>query len=113
MGEPGGEIGRQGDLAFATQRGPTGEVPEPRAASGPGLEGHRVKPVRPRQVYAASTRLLEGEKLRQQAVARRFVERFRDLQTEPVRGLGWREWIERFSELTQWDLDLVAANETG
>ena len=82
-------------------------------AIGAALEGYLVKPVTPRQVYAAIMRLLEGDRLRQQAVARRFVERFRDLQTEPLRGLGWREWIDRFSEVTQWDLDLAAANETG
>jgi CheY-like chemotaxis protein len=82
-------------------------------ALGNALDGYLVKPVTPRQVYAAITRLLEGPRIHQQAVARRFVERFRDLQNEPVRGLGWRQWIDRFGELTQWDLDLVAANEMG
>jgi DNA-binding response OmpR family regulator len=82
-------------------------------ALGNALEGYIVKPVTPRQVYAAVTRLLEGPRIRRQAVARRFVERFRELQDEPLRTLGWREWIERFSELTQWDLDLVEANEMG
>src|SRR6201995_5553147 len=82
-------------------------------ALGNALEGYIVKPVTPRQVYAAITRLLEGPRIRQQAVARKFVERFRDLQNEPLRTLGWREWIDRFSEVTQWDLDLVEANEMG
>jgi len=59
-------------------------------ALGAALDGYLVKPVTPRQVYAAVTRLLEGAKIHQQAVARKFVERFRDLQTEPTRGLGWR-----------------------
>src|SRR5207244_5742774 len=27
--------------------------------------------------------------------------------------LDWRGWIDRFTELTQWDLDLVTASETG
>ncbi|HEX3866403.1 MAG TPA: response regulator [Gemmatimonadaceae bacterium] len=82
-------------------------------AIGAALDGYLVKPVSPRQVYAAVTRLLEGPRIRQQAVARSFVERFRDLQTEPVRGFGWREWVERYSEVTRWDLDLLAENETG
>src|SRR5262249_22809215 len=82
-------------------------------AIGAALEGYLVKPVSPRQVYAAITRLLEGTKIRQQAVARRFVERFRDLQTDPVGAMSWRQWIDRYSELTQWDLVLSAANETG
>src|SRR5215510_11197925 len=82
-------------------------------AIGAALEGYLVKPVTPRQVYAAITRLLEGPRIRQQAVARRFVERFRALQLESLRDLNWRGWIERFSELTQWDVDLVDANEMG
>src|SRR5690349_22727121 len=71
-------------------------------AIGAALEGYLVKPVTPRQVYAAITRLLDGAKIRQQAIARHFVERFRELQTEPIRGLGWRGWIDRFAELTRW-----------
>jgi CheY-like chemotaxis protein len=82
-------------------------------ALGNALEGYIVKPVTPRQVYAVITRLLDGPRIRQQAVARRFVERFRDLQNEPLRSFGWREWIDRFSEVTTWDLDLVDANEMG
>src|SRR5581483_3146842 len=82
-------------------------------ALGNALEGYLVKPVSPRQVYAVITRLLEGPRIRQQAVARRFVERFRDLQNEPLRSLDWRGWIDLFSEITQWDLDLVEANEMG
>ena len=52
-------------------------------AIGAALDGYLVKPVTPRQVYAAITRLLDGPRIRQQAVAREFVERFRELQTEP------------------------------
>src|SRR5436190_4596116 len=51
-------------------------------AIGNALEGYLVKPVTPRQAYGAITRLLEGTRIRQQAVARRFVERFRAIQSE-------------------------------
>lgn len=82
-------------------------------AIGAALEGYLVKPVTPRQVYAAVTRLLEGARIRQQAIAREFAQRFREMQTESFRGLSWRQWIDRFTELTRWDLELTAANETG
>ena len=82
-------------------------------ALGADVSSYLVKPVTPRQVYAAVARLLEGARLHQQAVARRFVDRFRVLQTESFRGLDWRGWIERFAEVTQWDLDLVSAGESG
>lgn len=82
-------------------------------AIGAALEGYLVKPVTPRQVYAAVTRLLEGARIRQQAIAREFVQRFREMQAESFRGLEWRQWIDRYVEMTRWDLELTAANETG
>jgi DNA-binding response OmpR family regulator len=82
-------------------------------ALGAAIGGYLVKPVTPRQVYALVARLLEGPRLRQQAIARGFVERFRALQTEPFRDLDWRGWIDRYRELVQWDVDLAAAGETG
>jgi DNA-binding response OmpR family regulator len=81
-------------------------------AIGAALEGYLVKPVTPRQVYAAITRLLDGTRIRQQAVAREFVTRFREMQTESFRGLTWRQWIDRYAELTRWDLELTSASET-
>jgi DNA-binding response OmpR family regulator len=82
-------------------------------ALGAALEGYLVKPVTPRQVYAAVTRLLEGARIRQQAVAREFVARFREMQAESFRGFTWRQWIDRYAELTRWDLELTTANEMG
>ncbi len=82
-------------------------------ALGTSIAGYLVKPVTPRQVYAIVARLLEGPRIRQQAVARAFVDRFRAMQMETERQLDWRAWIDRYVELVQWDLDLTAANEMG
>ncbi|HZI42572.1 MAG TPA: response regulator, partial [Gemmatimonadaceae bacterium] len=82
-------------------------------ALGADVSAYVVKPVTPRQIYAVVARLLEGARIHHQALARRFVERFREIQAESFRNLDWRGWIDRFSELTQWDLDLVTAGETG
>ena len=82
-------------------------------ALGADVSSYLVKPVTPRQVFAAVARLLEGERLHHQALARRFVERFRALQSESFRDLDWRGWIDCFAEVTRWDLDLAAAGEGG
>jgi CheY-like chemotaxis protein len=84
-----------------------------REALGANVRDYLVKPVNPRQVLTAITRILEGPRIRQQAIARNFVERFRAIELERQRPLDWRGWIERFSELTQWDIDLTAAGEMG
>ncbi len=82
-------------------------------AFGAALDGYLVKPVSPRQVFAIVTRVLEGDQIRQQVISRRFVERFRDMQADSFRDLDWRGWIDRYVELTQWDVDLASAGETG
>jgi len=84
-----------------------------REALGAEVTDYLVKPVNPRQVLSAVTRILEGERIRQQAVARAFVERFRAIELERGRVLDWRGWIERFDELVRWDVGLTAAGETG
>src|SRR6188472_1986668 len=82
-------------------------------ALGKDIAGYLVKPVTPRQVYTMVARLLEGPRIRQQAIARSFVDRFRAMQNESLRDLDWRGWIDRYLELVQWDLDLTSANEMG
>jgi DNA-binding NarL/FixJ family response regulator len=82
-------------------------------ALGADIAGYLVKPVSPRQVYALVARMLEGPRIRQQAIARSFVDRFRAMQNESLRDLDWRGWIDRYLELVQWDLDLTSANEMG
>ena len=84
-----------------------------REALGANVRDYLVKPVTPRQVLTAITRLLDGEKFRQQAIARGFAERFRELEAVRARDLDWRGWITRFDELMKWDVDLAGAGETG
>jgi CheY-like chemotaxis protein len=84
-----------------------------RDALGVDVAEYLVKPVNPRQVLSVVTRILEGPKIRQQAIARSFVERFRELEAADLRALGWREWIARYAEIVQWDVDLTAAGEAG
>src|SRR5688572_14779614 len=71
-----------------------------REAIGVNVSDYLVKPINPRQVLTVVTRILEGPQIRQQAVARQFVERFRELQNERDHALDWRRWIERYGELS-------------
>src|SRR3982751_2921125 len=84
-----------------------------REALGANIRDYLVKPINPRQVLTVITRILEGPRIRQQAIARRFVERFRAIEVERGRVLDWRGWVDRYIELMQWDVDLAAAGESG
>src|SRR5205823_1838212 len=67
----------------------------------------------PRQVLSVVTRLLDGERIRQQRLARDFVARFRELEGRRGSALAWREWIEFVVELSRWEVRLAASNEPG
>lgn len=82
-----------------------------REALGMDVRDYLVKPINPRQVLTVITRVLEGPRIRQQAIARSFVERFRAMELERERTLGWRDWISRYVELVEWDIALTQARE--
>jgi DNA-binding response OmpR family regulator len=78
-------------------------------AIGIELDDYLVKPVNPRQILSVVTRLLEGDRIRQQRLARDFVTRFRELEGRRGSQLGWREWIDLTVELAQWEVRLGGA----
>ena len=90
------------------------EAPETmREAIGIQMDDYLVKPVNPRQVLSVVTRLLEGQRIREQRVARDFVTRFRELEQRRGAPLGWREWIELVAELAQWEVRLAQGEQEG
>jgi CheY-like chemotaxis protein len=84
-----------------------------REALGAEVDDYLVKPVNPRQILAAVTRILEGPRIRRQLLAQRFTQRFRELELEAGRPADWRAWVDRYDEVVRWDLELVEAGETG
>jgi DNA-binding response OmpR family regulator len=84
-----------------------------REAIGVEVDDYLVKPVHPRQILSVVTRLVEGDRIRQQHLARDFVTRFRELEARRGSSLAWREWIELVVELTRWEVRLSSGNEPG
>lgn len=84
-----------------------------REAIGVEMDDYLVKPVNPRQVLSVVTRLLEGERIKQQRIARDFVTRFRELENRRGSRLGWREWIEMVAELARWEVRLAEGEDAG
>jgi DNA-binding response OmpR family regulator len=78
-------------------------------ALGAEISDYLVKPVNPRQILTVITRLLEGDRIRQQRLSRDFAARFRDLEARRGAALGWREWIELVVELAEWEVRLGKA----
>src|SRR5947199_1150019 len=84
-----------------------------REAIGIAVDDYLVKPVHPRQILSVVTRLIEGDRIRQQRLARDLVTRFRELEARRGAALAWRECIELVAELTRWEVRLAEAIEPG
>ncbi|MDH3497465.1 MAG: response regulator [Gemmatimonadota bacterium] len=84
-----------------------------RDAIGIELQDYLVKPVNPRQVLTVVTRLIEGDRIREQRLARDFVARFRELESRRGQPMGWREWIDMVAELAQWEVRLSQGEQGG
>ncbi len=82
-------------------------------AIGAEVSDYLVKPVHPRQILSVVTRLLEGDRIRQQRLSRDFATRFRELEARRGTDLAWREWIELGVELAEWEVRLGQADEPG
>jgi CheY-like chemotaxis protein len=82
-------------------------------AIGAEISDYLVKPVNPRQILSVVTRILEGDRIRQQRLSRDFATRFRELESRRGAGMGWREWTALVAELAEWDVRLGHADEPG
>lgn len=82
-------------------------------AIGVEISDYLIKPVNPRQILTVVTRLLEGDRIRQQRLSRDFTTRYRELDLRHGSTLGWREWIELITELADWEVKLAEADEPG
>ncbi|HXE57714.1 MAG TPA: response regulator [Gemmatimonadales bacterium] len=82
-------------------------------AIGAEISDYLVKPVNPRQILTVVTRLLEGDRIRQQRLSRDFASRFRELEARRGASLEWREWTELIVELAEWEVRLGQADEPG
>jgi DNA-binding response OmpR family regulator len=84
-----------------------------RDAIGAEVSDYLTKPVNPRQILSVVTRLLEGDRIRQQRLSRDFATRFRELELRRGHTMGWREWVELVVELAEWEVKLSQAEEPG
>lgn len=82
-------------------------------AIGAEISDYLVKPVNPRQVLSVVTRLLEGDRIRQQRLSRDFATRFRELEASRRPDMNWREWTDLVVELAEWEVRLGQADEPG
>jgi CheY-like chemotaxis protein len=74
-------------------------------AIGAEISDYLIKPVNPRQILSVVTRLLEGDRIRQQRLSRDFATRFRELEARRGGPLAWSWRSGRFGWARLTSLD--------
>jgi len=82
-------------------------------AIGRRVDDYIVKPTSPRQVLSVVRRLLEGEHLRHERIARDFTRRFGELRETLAGADRWEDYARLYGEVVDWELRLEEAGETG
>lgn len=82
-------------------------------AIGGKISDYLTKPVNPSQILMACKKFLEGKKITGAAVSKDYIEEFNQISTELATGPDHEGWIDLYTRLTEWSLELDEHPELG
>ncbi len=82
-------------------------------ALGRRIDDFLIKPVKPTQVFLAIKRLLDGQRFREDQLAQRYAQDSSDLRARIMDPLDWREWIQAYTRMVTWDLEIDRYRDAG
>jgi DNA-binding response OmpR family regulator len=81
-------------------------------AIGREVDDYIVKPTSPRQVLSVVTRLLAGQQLRHERIARDFSSGFSDMRAAIAEASSWKDYASIYPRLVESELGLESAGES-
>jgi len=82
-------------------------------AIGVKISDYLIKPVNPSQVLLACKKFLEGKKITGAAVSKDYIQAFNTISVELMNDLDYRQWIDIYTRLVDWALELDDHPELG
>lgn len=80
-------------------------------AIGNKISDYLIKPVNPNQILLTTKRLLERSRLQTEKSAQSYLRQFNEISSRIHPGTHWKEWIDIYKKLTQWQIDLGDGDE--
>ncbi|MCS6808372.1 MAG: bifunctional response regulator/alkaline phosphatase family protein [Bacteroidota bacterium] len=75
-------------------------------AIGRKIDDYLTKPVNPAQILAACKKFLESEKITSQKLTRDYLQGFSEISRLLMEELSWQEWIDIYTKLVHWSMEL-------
>ncbi len=82
-------------------------------AIGSKISDYLTKPVNPSQILAACKKFLETRSIRGAAVSKDYIQEFNQIATAIGENPGFQEWIDIYSRLVNWGIELDDHPELG
>jgi CheY-like chemotaxis protein len=82
-------------------------------AIGVKISDYLIKPVNPSQILMACKKFLEGKKIARAAISKDYTQEFSQISLALMSDPGYRDWIEIYSRLVGWGMELDAHTELG
>lgn len=82
-------------------------------AIGVKISDYLIKPVNPSQVLLACKKFLEGKKITGAAVSKDYIQEFNTISVALMNDLDYRQWIDIYTRLVDWALELDVHPELG
>ena len=82
-------------------------------AIGSKISDYLIKPVNPSQVLAACKKFLESRSIRGAAVSKDYIQEFNQIATALTTNPGYEEWIDIYTRLVNWGVELDDHAELG
>jgi CheY-like chemotaxis protein len=82
-------------------------------AIGVKISDYLIKPVNPSQILMACKKFLEGKKIARAAISKDYTQEFSQISLALMSNPGYRDWVEIYSRLVGWAMELDAHPELG
>ncbi len=82
-------------------------------AIGSKISDYLIKPVVPSQILLVCKKFLEGKKISSEYVTKDYLTDFNQISEMKLNALNFKEWIDLYIKLTNWELELSEHPELG
>ena len=81
-------------------------------ALGGQITDYLIKPVNPNQILLTLKKIVDSKRLVQESTASDYQQEFRQILMEINSGLDFRQWVDIYRKIINWELKLDASNTT-
>ncbi|MFH1007359.1 MAG: bifunctional response regulator/alkaline phosphatase family protein [Candidatus Latescibacterota bacterium] len=82
-------------------------------AIGQRVDDFLIKPVHPSQILSACKRILDTRQIREDRIGRDYVSEFNRIRALLAGTMHWRDWIDIYTNLSEWDLEIESHRDEG